>query len=84
MACVGKNLKDHQAPALLLHAGPPASKSNTRPGMLVLKKKINKLVIRNSANIRHCKAVSLWSFGEIRCLKVQRGGDHKLLVALGK
>jgi len=32
MASVGRDLKDHHAPNPLQHAGPPTSKSNTRPG----------------------------------------------------
>ena len=32
MAWVGRDLKDHQAPTPLPAAGPPTSKSNTRPG----------------------------------------------------
>jgi len=32
VAWVGRNLKDHQAPAPLTQAGPSASISNTRPG----------------------------------------------------
>lgn len=41
-------------------------------------------MIRNCTNIRHCKAVSLWSFEGIHCLEVLRGGYQKLLVALRK
>jgi len=32
MAWVGRDLKDHQAPTPLPHAGPPTSTFNTRPG----------------------------------------------------
>jgi len=32
MAQVGRDLKDHEAPTIMLHAAPPTSTFNSRPG----------------------------------------------------